>query len=336
MGEPKIGIHPQIYISIADGPNIGYLYEKFEWASFTNGGYIIRVKLLDSYWNILKKFATDFYLQKGRQGPTRVVFEVFWPGVPNGTTGKQLAYMADLDASGINSGGVLEFIAIDPPSYWLNAGDAAGKVYTGKVSDVIKKVVQEYFIAPNGGGDVEVSETKDSNQNQWWMMRQDPKTFIGSLIDWSASITEQQTNWIVSSGGSIKDQPSIWIKEQAKMQSQYYGLYILDTNTPGANNSYNFEFLADNIISVFQKQIITSGISSVSERFFDRKMDEARKIVHVYDDNTAAKKNVNIDTKHGFVKPGWNPSQEKPHEWSTHIMAIPQHNDEHQKNLSQQ
>lgn len=329
MGEPKSGYNPQLSLSIADGPDIGHMFEKFEWKSFTNGGYVIRARVMDPYWNIIRDLATRSYLKEGRKQPTRVVYEMIWPGTDeDARTGKQLAYMTDLDAKGINAGGMLEFIAVDPPSYWLNAGDSAGKVYTGKVSDVIKQVLQEYFVTPNGGGDAEVSESIDSKTNKWWMMRMDPKTFIASLIDWSASVTEQQTNWIVSSDGNIDHQPTIWVKEQAARQTVNYGLYVMDVKTPTANDLFNFEFLADNFISVFQKQLITSGISATTGRYLDRKVDLPRKIVHVYDERTSNKKNVDIDPTRGFKKPGGGvgSAAQQPHEWSTAVMSVPQFN----------
>ena len=324
MGQPQISAAPQLFLQIAGGPNIGELFEKFEWKSFTNGGYIIRAKMVDPYWNILKNVATQFYLNKGRRSPTQVIFEIQWPG--NKSTGKQQAYMTDLDAKGINAGGKLEFIAVDPPSFWLNAGDASGRVFKGTVKQVIQQVIQTYFIDPNGEGSMQVSDTLDSNQNRWWMMRMDPKTFIASLLDWSSSITEGKTNWIVSSGGSLDAEPQIWVMEQSKRKTINYGLYTLDIRAPGLDDIYNFEFLADNFISVFQKQIITQGISSVSGRYFDREMDPQRKIVHVYDENTSQKKNTKFNQTRGFTKPEATPSPEAPHDWSTSIMAVPEFN----------
>jgi hypothetical protein len=320
----QISSHPEVYLKIEDGPDIGYMFTKMEWKSFTNGGYVIRARLEDPKWNILKSIATDFYLEKGRRGPTRVIFELIWP--ENETTGKHLAFITDMDAKGINSGGALEFIAVDPPSYWLNAGDASGKAYTGTVKEVIEQVVKEYFIGPNGAGKVEVSKTLDNNKNTWWMMRQDPKTFISSLIDWSSSITESKSNWIVSSGGSTEEDPTIWIKEQAKRKDVNYGLFVLDVNSPNANDAYDFEYLSDNFISVFQKHLITHGISAVSGAYYDRKLDKPKKIVHTWDENTSTKKNVDIDSKRGFAKPKDIPSPEDPHQWSTAFMAIPEHN----------
>jgi hypothetical protein len=333
MGEPRQSTHPEIYLRIAGGPNIGDLFQKLEWKSFTNGGYIIRARISDSYWNVLHKLATDFYLAKGRRQPTPVIFEFIWPGVAGTpSTGKHLAYMADMDARGINAGGSLEFIAVDPASFWLNAGDAAGSVYTGKVSSVIEEVLNKYFVEPNqqfAKTTIEVGETEDSDQNKWWMMRMDPKTFIRSMLDWSSSITKDKTNWIVSSGGSLDGEDpvcKIIVKEQAKRPVVNYGTYVIDLRTPNMNDVLNFEFLSDNMLSVFQKNMITQGISAVSERFLDRKMDKEKKIVHVHDDNTSQKKKTNIDPKHGFAKPGEVPSPETPHQWSTSILSVPEHN----------
>ena len=336
MGEPKISHNPQLYLTIgqdgAEGPDVGFMFEKFEWKSFTNGGYIIRARLRDPYWNILKNIATKFYLDKGRRKQTKVFYELIWPGLES--TGKHLAYMTDMDARGINAGGFLEFVAVDPPSYWLNAGDSSGRVYKGKASQVIKKVIEDYFVKPNGSGKVEVSDTVDSEQNLWYMMRMDPKTFIASILDWSSSLTVKKTNWIVSSDGAVdRGEPTIWVKEQAMRESINYGVYVLDVKTPSSNDIANFEFLSDNFISVFQKQLITQGLSAVSGKYFDRRTDtpphtgqDSQCVVHVHDENTSNKKNVSIDSTRGFAKPRDNPSDEKPHEWSTSIASIPQDN----------
>jgi len=323
--------HPILYLTIAGREDTGRLFTKFEWKSMVNGGYIIRAKLQDSDWLMLQGIATEFYLQKGRKEPTEVIFELEHPGIvgPNAKTGKYKAYMTDLDARGINKSGSLEFVAVDPPSFWLNGGASSGKVYTGNVQSVIEQVLEEWFILPNpGGGGRDVSKTTDFEQNKWWMMRQDPKTFIRSLLDWSAKITEKETNWLVSSDGALeRGKPTIHVKEQAAKEPVFIGIFAMNTRTPGANDIYNFEFLADTFISCFQKQMITQGISAVSERYFDRIMDESRKIVHVHDDNTSNKWNVNISQDQGFAKPTDIPGAvEKPHEWSTSLWMVPQHN----------
>lgn len=326
MGEPKVSA-PDLKLTIADGQDVSHMFERFEWKSFTNGGYIIRARLIDPNWNIIKKFATQGYLQKGRKEPTKVKYELKWIG--NESTGEHVAYMTDFDMHGVNAGGLLEFIAVDPPSYWLNAGDSSGRVYEGSVKKVIEKVIDDYFIGPNpDGGDKKVSDTLDFNKNKWWMMRMDPKTFIGSLLDWSASITQKKTNWIVSSDGSTQNgKPTIWIREQADRETKNYGLYVMDVKSPSGNDAYNFQLLADNYISVFQKQLFTSGISAVSGRYLDRKMEGFKEKVLINDEQTPNKKNVSIGPKQGFAKPAGSAGAiEQPYEWSSAVMAIPEFN----------
>jgi hypothetical protein len=297
---------------------------KFEWKAMTNGGYIIRAKFSDSHWNILKDIATQFYLDEGRRKPTPVKFRITQPISTNNDTGVHLAYMTALNADGITSSGFLDFIAVDPPSYWLNAGSSSGKMYEGNVSSVIKQVVTEYFKE----GEVEVSKTKDYDKGQWWMMRMDPKSFIASLLEWSSGCTEQGTNWIVSS-----DDKTIWIKEQAARTPVNFGTLNMNVVQPAGSDIINFEFLSDTFISVFQKQLITHGLSAVSERYLDRKSTEPPHItnphkeciVHVHDENTPNKKFTKIDRTRGFRKPNNIPGEtHQPHEWSTSIASVPE------------
>ena len=330
--EFPVSHRPSLYLTIGEGgtdlggtngSKSGFI--KFEWKAFTNGGYIIRAKLSDTYWGILKDIATQFYLDEGRRKPTPVRFRITQPGISkNNDTGIHLAYMTALNADGISKSGFLDFIAVDPPSYWLNAGCSSGKVYKGSVKTVIEQVIKEYFKE----GTCEVSKTLDYDQNQWWMMRMDPKTFIASLLEWSSGCTEQHTNWIVSSDDKI-----IWIKEQAARTPINYGTLTMNKIGSTGNDIPNFEFLADSFISVFQKQLITHGLSAVSERYLDRKSTEhdphtgtdSKCIVHVHDENTPLKKFAKIDRTEGFRKPNNIPGAvEPPNEWSTSIASIPE------------
>lgn len=319
---------PQLYLTIGDdNDDLGFIFTKFEWQAFTNGGYVIGGEFDDTHWDRMKRFATTSqYLGQGRSKPTKVMWELSWPGIAG--TGKHLGYLTDIYAKGTNMGGRFEFIAVDPPSYWLNAGDASGEMYEGSVKKVIEQVLQRYWVNPNGKGRFEVSETLDNIKNKWWMMRMDPKTFIGSLLDWASSVTEKKSNFIVSSDGAIeRGDPIIIIKEQAVRHSKDYGTWVFNTRAPSLHDLRDFEFMSSTFLSVFQRQLITGGISSVSEAYFDRITDKPRQVVHVYDERTSTKKNVNIDQSKGFKKPGIPPGAfEPPHEWATSVIMIPQHN----------
>lgn len=306
MGNPKSTGKPKVIIKIADGPNIGDKFTRLEWGSFVNGGYVIRAQVSDPYFNVLNDLAVKGYLKKGRQEPTKVQFEVKWAG--GSTTGQRLGYMTDLHlTAGVNAA-ELDFVCIDPPSWLLNAGNAEGKVYTGKISTVIKQVISEYA----KGIKVDVTETIDNDHNTWYMMRQDPQTFIKSLLDWGAGVTPQHTHWVVASVDE-----KIKIKEQADLTSKPLGIYYINRPDNTAVDAIDVEMLSDNIISPMQTKLITSGISAISGEFLDKISDMSQTKVVVKDETTSNKANVNITPEQGFKKP--------EQDWATSIKAIPEH-----------
>lgn len=307
MGEPKITHKPIIELSIDGGADIGFNVQKFEWASFVNGGYIVRGKIHDPYFNILKNLATKGYLKDGREKETQVKFKLKWSA--GDETTERIAFMTSLTADGKNESGTIEFIGIDPPSYYLNEGTADGKVYKGNVSSVIKQVVNEF--APNIS--IEVSETDDNKENLWYMMRQDPKTFIRSMLDWSAGVTSKKTHWVISSVDK-----KLIIKEEAELQSADFGVYHVNRNGNTGKDALYYEVLADNFISPLQTKLITSGISAISGEYLDKVSDSGEQKVFVKDENTQNKVNVNITQNQGFKKPD--------KKWATAIMAVPEHN----------
>lgn len=307
MGSPLAAIAPTMSISIADGQDIGGNFTKFEWASFVNGGYIIRARISDPFFNYLKNLAVRGYLKEGREKETPVKFKI--QGNQGNETKQRLAFMTDLQAHGVNEGGEIEFVAIDPPSFWLNEGTAEGKVYKGRVSDVIKQVINEF--AP-GISKVDITKTTDNDTNKWYMMRQDPHTFIRSLLDWSAGVTPRHTSWIVA---SVDDE--INIKEQADLVGQDFGVYYINRNGNAPGDALQFDMLADNFVSPLQTKLITSGISAISGQFLDKITDTGEQKVIVKDENTSNKVNTNITPKQGFAKPH--------KKWATSVMAVPEH-----------
>jgi len=309
MGEPKITHRPLVEISVDGGPDIGDKFTKFEWASFINGGYIIRAKITDYHFNILTDLATKQYLKDGRKKETPVKFKAKWAA--GESTSERTAFITTLDSRGSFTDGELEFIAIDPPSFYLNEGTADGRAYKGKVSTVIRQVINDFAPAVTN---VEITETNDNSENIWWMMRQDPKTFIRSLLDWSSSVTPNKTHWIVASVDN-----KLIIKEQAELQPFDFGIYHVNQKTnSGGTDILSFEMLANNFVSPLQTKLITSGISSISGEYLDKITDIGENKVHIKDQNTANKVNVNITQSQGFSKPD--------KKWATSVMAIPEHN----------
>jgi len=316
----ETGLAPSVTLQIEDGPDFSVTFESFEWASFMNNGYMIKANIVDPYFNKLRSIATREYLKEARVRPTALTFKIQWAGADLEPTEKRIAYLAYLNGEGIVQRGNVEFIGVDPPSWWLNAGDADGSVWEGKVSKVIKDVIDRYTAPDREGITAEVADTSDSDNNQWWMMRQDPKTFISSLLDWSASLSENKTAWVVSSVDR-----KITIREQATLPDSIpaakkdFGVFSFNTKVPAATDIVEFELLANNAISVFQTKLITQGISAVSGQFIDKITDTMKKKVFVDDTNTSEKLNVNIGPDRGYKKPD-------DKDWATNIISVPEPN----------
>lgn len=308
---------PFVEFHLNGGKDIGakqsqtYLRE-FEWSSFMNGGYVIRATFHDPYLTILRDiYVTDGFLQNMRKRPTPVTVKIGWRNPVTEESETHTAYLVDIK---VTSGGTpnnagIEIIAIDPPSWLLNAGKGDGIVFKGNVGSVIEQVVNRY--APNIK--CEVSKTTDSSEGRWPMMRQDPKTFISSLIDWAASVTEGKSSWIVCSDGR---DPKVIIKAQSEMESRDLGVINCNMLNGEVGELQSWELASDAIITQYQARLVSQGISAVSGQYIDKIVDADNAVVK--DENTGSKVNTNIGPDRGFSKPQG--------EWGTSIMAIPELN----------
>jgi hypothetical protein len=310
VGAPETTHVAKVTVKIAGGVDIGHVVDRMEWVSFVNGGYQVSIRAGDAEFAILKDLVTQQHLKKARKQPTPIEFQFHWHGLSKTT--KRIAYLTSVRGrgSGSGSGCDLEFVGIDPPSWWLNAGYGEGKTFKGCVSDVIKKVCEEYFTSKEKGAKVEVSETKDSKENFWYMHRMDPKTFITSLLDWSSPVTPKRTHWIVASVDK-----KLIIKEQSDLKEHKKGPYTWNTKSPGANDIFAFELLTDTFVSVMQSRLVTQGMSTLSGEYYDK--ITAEKKTYVWDDNTEKKVNAKIAADQGYKRP-----EEK---WATSIFAVPEH-----------
>jgi len=318
---PKAEARPQIelYFPDVNGKDWGIKFSKLEFKGMLNGGYIVKVKLFDPHFNLQRILIDSGYLQESRSKTLLMKFKIKWGAgsqpVPEKATDYQSTYVTSLKAYGESSDNAyLEFIGIDIPSWHLNTGDGSGKIYTGNVQGVIKQVVNEY--APDI--EVEVSSTLDSKHNKWQMMRMDPKTFIGSLLDWSSSITINKTNWIV-----IVDGKKLEIKEQADIRSiprAYYRFWDGEAH----DTISKWEFLANNALSIAETKIITQGLSAVSGQYLDRTTDPEETMVFAKDTTTSHKKIAQTKPDQSFSKPDDSPGSDPPKVGWTSISAIPE------------
>lgn len=313
---PEIGAVPAITITVAGGDDMAGRFKKFEWVAFINNGYAVRASIQDPEWNVLRTLVTEDYLDKARSEPTEIKFKIFWTDEIK--TEEREAILIHSHADGIQRGGDVDFIGIDPPSFFLNTGNAAGSVFEGNAKEAIEKVVKLY--APKIT--LEIDDTLDNKKNKWYMMRQDPKTFILSILEWSSSITKKKTNWIVTS----KDK-ELHIKEQASLKSEDLGAFAVNIFHPSPNDVWNFSFDGDNFITSFQTKMLTQGISATTGKYLDKTSDQQdEKAVFVKDENTQNKKNVKINKDRGFKKPSdaLNADDGPSFSGATSIMSIPE------------
>jgi hypothetical protein len=317
--EPKSKVRPRIEIEFQlgnlAGKDYGYLFRSFEFKGMVNNGYIIRAKLFDAHYNLLNALIEEGYFKETRKRPVPVRFRIKSGDAgryPESATRTQTAILLSLDVvGGPEDVGNIEFIAIDPPSWFLNMGDAAGSVWKGRVDQVIRKVVQQY--APGVG--VDVSRTTDSEENKWWMMRQDPKTFLGSLMDWSSSITLRKTQWLVEMDGY-----DMSIKEQGLIQSTQRAFYRY-FDTKDMDTIREIGLRADNALSVVQTKLIAQGTGAISGQYLDRITDQGERSVFVKDQRTENKQIARITGEQGFTKP---PDAGPPLVGWTSISSIPE------------
>lgn len=314
MARVQITKNPLPTIKIA-GQDISANFKRFEWASFVNAGYIVRAQIHDPYHNWLQRFATEKkYLELGRKEPFDVKFKIDWAEGPKMPELKK-AIITDLSTTGTMNMSMLEFIAIDPPSWFLNRGDADGSVFKGRVSDVIDQVVKKYTKGSNPKIKLKISKTQDNEENFWWMHRQDPKTFIMSLLDWSSSLTKNKTHWIIAS-----DDEKLIIQEQRDaLQNKFeFDVYSVNQIGAGGQDVTNYSMFSDNYLTPLHVNLTTAGISAISGQYLDKTTDQQKKKVFARDKTTDKKINADVDEDHSFEAPGEMP-------WATQIMAIPEH-----------
>ena len=332
MSIPQTNTRPQISLIFEGLPtedriDMGNLFNKFQFQGMVNGGYSIRGTIVDSNFNILGKLIDNGYFKEARTKPIIIRFQIRsgtkpdakLPTQASGSTNpvsatkEQIAILISMKANGEAADeGEIEFIGIDPPSWYLNVGDGNGGVYKGSVSNTIQQVVEEY--APKIK--LDISRTVDSKEGKWWMMRQDPKTFLSSLFDWSSAVTKNKTQWIFAPDGY-----NLVIKEQADLQSRQRAFYRYQSGQD-SDTIRNWELLADNALSTAQSMLITQGISATSGQYIDRITDTNRDKAYVNDDRTSNKRIARIKDDQGFTKPPPNPKPQNAG-WSS-VSAIPE------------
>jgi len=300
--------------------NVGYYFSKCEFKAMVNGGYTIKLILYDAGFVLHSEMIKKGYFTEARSHAILLKFQIFW-GDPRAdtwqgdTTGQvavtaaelelnergrktleQQAIIISMKAYGENDDrSHIEFIAIDPAAFYLNMGDGSGAAFYGRVDKVIQDVVRKYYPLCFR---LDISETSD-HKTIWYMMRQDPKTFLSSLIDWSSSITEKKTHWIIAPDGFDLD-----IKEQAAYISEQRADYTYSPSREvRASDILEFDVLAENALASIETKIITQGMSAVSGEYLDRITDKKEEYLFVKDSTTPNKLIPKVGGRSSFKKP---------------------------------
>lgn len=312
---------------IIDGVEVGINNMlSFEWKAFVNGGYVIRARISDFNFHSIDRIeaikgqtSKGDYLGKGRKEPVKVEFRIGWDGNPDlQMQDRVMGFITDLEVYGDADYGQFEFIAIDPASWLLNRGNGSGKVYRGRISDVITQVVADY--QDNESISLDITETGDSPDGAWAMMRMDPQRFIHSLLDWSSELNASgkltSTNWLIGSdarNGSI----NLFIKQQHELRERGINYGVRNARSGiNLNDTKDYYLETNNFLSAYQMRLATQGISSVSGKYLDKKVEPNK--LEIRDGNTSRKLKPRIDRRRGFSRPLGDKS--------TSIMAIPEHN----------
>lgn len=321
---PKAGATPYVDFSFKGISNKNTLLRRAQYKAMLNGGFIMRLELYDPNSSMLTELIKNDYLGTARNSRLEMTYAFKWNKdgkPPEQATKKETAYVIGVRAWGkAPDTNYLEFIAIDPPSWYLNMGDAAGCAYKGRISDVVTQVVKKY--APEIG-DPDISDTVDNDQNYWWMHRQDPKTFLNSLIDFSSSFTSSKTSWIVvprDDDGKI----SLVFKEQAKIDSIQRGYYRHTTSDASLDTLIDWHITIDSSLSLSNTMIITNGLSAISGQYLDKRSDTGQKAVYVKDKTTDQKYIAKVDKDRSFAGPKEDPPPGSKTAGWTSVGSIPE------------
>jgi hypothetical protein len=310
----QISASPSVVFKVDAGggsmPDSGGNCIEYEFTAMLNGGEQVRAKFTDPHFTMYKNFVNNDYFQYGRDssmGPVLLESWIRWNSDLRLVTQNHI--VVTMAPSGATNSSEIELLAIDYPSYYLAAGDASGKSYKGNVNSVIQQVFQQYNKEDRCTLQFD-TKTSDNKQNRWWQLRMDPKTFILSILDWSTSLSEKQTRWML-----YPDDDILMIKEQAEVESKQRATYEWrgygGTGDKRVGDILEWEFIGDNALQMLNQQMVTSGMSSISGAYFDQSTyKQDKSTVYVGDKRTSKKFKPDVEGGGELLKSFLKPSDE--------------------------
>jgi len=217
-------------------------------------------------------------------------------------------------------------VCIDAPSWLLNKGKCDGHAYKGRIGGddgVIAKIVEKYA----EGIDTKVDETKDNKNNYWWDMRLDPKTVISSLIEWSGSITKEETPLVIHCQDKEFKCREWSTLPPTKTNGKKFSVAHRKGSIQEWTNRGELKVLSNNLLSPAATRLYTGSISAITGLYIDKgNMKEAGesggllapKQVYADDKLTPNKLGPEVKSDQSYKKPTGKSA--------TFIEPVPEHN----------
>lgn len=303
-----------------DGVEIGSYCDKFEWVCFVNCGQRIVASFNDYYQNCLREESIKNLLSKSKTFDGVDIEVRLWQhsGRKKGKKTEIRKFkVLTLNSNLIGSltKATLDLVCVDNSSWYLNRGKCTGKAYKGNISTAIKEIINEHA----SGVSADIQETKDDKNNIWWDMRLDPKTLISSLIEWSSSITNNETPLIVHSQDDefkCREWSSL---EPTKNDGKKFYIASKRGNPKEINNTCTLKILSNNLLSPTATRLYTGGISATTGLYIDKDNDDLDDRHKFADDElTGSKLMPKVNSDQSYSKPDGDEG--------TFIMPVPEHN----------
>lgn len=242
--------------------------------AMVNGGYIVEFELYDASYNIHRRLKREELFTAFRGEPIFVDFRIRHSRLdtpPKNATKKHRAILVSKTTYGeVADNATIYITAVDPPTWRLTRGKAQGNAYKGRVSDVIRDVARENEVS------IVITETVDSKQNIWYPMRQDPLSFICSLLEWSSAITPKKTDWLVAAESVYENgrpTDTLYVEEQAAKTSQQRGFYRYAAGATHTN-IIDWEVLMDGAMNILHQGFTAQGADSTTGKYLDKTADD--------------------------------------------------------------
>lgn len=289
-----------------------------DFKGMANTGYMAVLRLTDPNLQIFDQLTRFGFFKRGRVNPLSFNFQILASedGVyPESATKVQVATIVGFK-SVVADGPTnqIEIVAVDPVTFALSRGYASGGVLVGSVDQVIKNIMPADI-------KLDIVKFKGNSQMNHYLMRQEPKAFILSLLDWASSLTESGSQILVGMDGTflqIKDQQSI-----VSRQRGYYRRFGGD-NDGSIDTIVEHQIVANNALSIYDGKLTTYSASGISGFYIDQANDPGEAYTVVDDDNTN-KYVPKVDESRSFTKPLTGPGGAvSPTVGYTAIPAIPE------------